>query len=106
MGSDLSVVGQFGRSQFVESAERQFPGVCLQGDTLYLWLRDVAEVLGDVPPSAGREQLYWLGRELHEIIVGYVELCLASQSRVPFQWPDPLIEEAGFSDPPPVSAEE
>lgn len=103
MGSELKVLAQFGRSQFVESAERRFPGVCVQGDTLYLWLREIAEVFARTA-AADREQLFWLGRELHEIVVGYVDLCVAEQRGIPFEWPDPLIEGAGFSGstPPPV----
>jgi len=94
---ELSVIDQFGRALFVENSHRKYPGVCVQGDTFYLWLREIAELVS-VTPSAGQEQLLGLGRELYEITAGYVDLCVSRQQKVPFEWPDPVIESAGFSD--------
>lgn len=47
-------LGHLGRATFVKRPEQRFPGICIQGDTAYLWLRDIAESI--VSGSHGGEE--------------------------------------------------
>ncbi len=85
-------LAQVGRASMVQRAERKFPSVCIQGDTLYTWLREITEVLAQSQAQAN-EQLQFHAKELYAIVDTYARLCRQASRPVPFEWPDPAIEE-------------
>lgn len=95
MNMEWSELGRSGRAVYVQQPGRRFPSLCVQGDTAYLWLREVAETLSNsaAPDNA---QLRLLGSELYAVVEGYVEVCREASGRVPFEWPDPVIENSGL----------